>query len=513
MKAVCSTLLNRVDGILQYQSAGGTLARIVQDDESTVLRRVNFFVDPGQTLLSLAATRPGCEQALIYLTTQDADSTATAALERRLPLSCLVEDESRAENNLTEDSGGEGVALVVENVRLEILTTSEVRSDGLVSFWTGIGAPPPLPSNKQSTEPCDAEAVSSPDHDEASSSYIGRRTSCIGKSFSLPHQVEEHKDRVLALYAEQSSMIEDIEKATQFLPLVPGCCNLVALYTTADLNCLLHAAFISMVGVGDGLLASEDPNASTALTRTVLRNAVHDSLHQCEELMRVASEGSTQRLQEIQRDIAQGKASLDGGHIFALANVLRRPIVVYAHAGLEGGENRPILSVPFRVSGVYLPLLWQPQDTIPDPIVMCYSRGHFSALVAFTTSNGSSLQNPLVRVPLCDEMLCPLPVPFFDHYYRATSPMSPATRALSHSRRELEVLHAYLREVETVSVGDGEKDHTVTTVRQVTNVEGATPNDEAATPPSWTDRYRAVIWERLIRRSTAAEESKKGTLN
>ena len=42
------------------------------------------------------------------------------------------------------------------------------------------------------------------------------------------------------------------------------------------------------------------------------------------------------RQQQLQHDIDLGKASLDGGHVFALANVLRRPIVVYAHVGLEG---------------------------------------------------------------------------------------------------------------------------------------------------------------------------------
>lgn len=92
-------------------------------------------------------------------------------------------------------------------------------------------------------------------------------------------------------------------------------------------------------------------------------------------------------------------------HVFVLAHVLRRPIIVYGvnvvnsfrgealgYARFQGDWPSslpplpsPLALVPLTarlaVAGVYLPLLWEPEFCSKSPLCLGYTRGHFSALV------------------------------------------------------------------------------------------------------------------------------------
>ena len=199
------------------------------------------------------------------------------------------------------------------------------------------------------------------------------------------------------------------------------------LFTPADLNCLLHGLFLGICGIRDGVYEDENPSPSS---RTILRTALYDNLQDCETLISRVSGTDDTRLMEMLVDAEQGKRSLDGGHVFALANTIKRPIIVFAARSLEG-EFRETLSVPFRVSGIYLPLLWKPEDVTPDPLVLCYTHGHFSVLVGFIDPTIITT----VSFPLSDEHLIPLPV----HY------MVPGQERVS-------LLNQYLRGYRVVSV-------------------------------------------------------------
>jgi hypothetical protein len=416
---------------------------------------VQLAVPHGGTLASLAAAR-NCNEALMWLLERESAAPQSSRrcglsgmLRRRVP-SVAAADADREE--VSEDAALDGAAILEENSRLEVVSTEETTDDDLTHYWTGVAAQ-------------DGGDV-------------------VGRTFALPESAamlgRDQRDALLGRFLEQESMLDDIHEATDFIPLVPGCSELVAIYTVADLNCLLHAAVLGITGVGDGLLAAEDPAAHS---RTVLRNAVRNSLSRCARLMDVASGASPARLAEMQRDVEQGKASLDGGHIFALSNVLRRPIVVYARLSLEGAF-RMDLAVPFRVSGVYLPTLWEPSEVCRDPLVMCYSSGHFSALVGFATA--AEPRN--VSVPLCDEQLRPLPV----HFAACRTPVVAApideAAADGHTAADLALLKAYLPWVRVELVGDSEVDHRVTVAVQR---HEAIPTGNAATQ---TDCFKAAVF-------------------
>ncbi|OQR69264.1 ubiquitin thioesterase zranb1-like [Tropilaelaps mercedesae] len=77
---------------------------------------------------------------------------------------------------------------------------------------------------------------------------------------------------------------------------------------------------------------------------------------------------------------SQPGAALEQLHIFTLAHVFRRPIIVYGVKCIKSfrGEDLGLA----RFEGIYLPLLWEcPSFCWKSPIALGYTRGHFSALV------------------------------------------------------------------------------------------------------------------------------------
>ncbi|XP_031350268.1 ubiquitin thioesterase trabid isoform X2 [Photinus pyralis] len=76
---------------------------------------------------------------------------------------------------------------------------------------------------------------------------------------------------------------------------------------------------------------------------------------------------------------SQPGTSLEQLHIFALAHILRRPIIVYGVKFVKSFRGEALGYARFE--GVYLPLLWEQSFCDRTPIALGYSRGHFSALV------------------------------------------------------------------------------------------------------------------------------------
>ena len=67
-------------------------------------------------------------------------------------------------------------------------------------------------------------------------------------------------------------------------------------------------------------------------------------------------------------------------HIFALAHVTQRPIIVIADTTLKGVSGEDL--APIYFGGVYLPLEMNPTACHKSPVVLAYDSAHFSALVA-----------------------------------------------------------------------------------------------------------------------------------
>uniref|UniRef100_T1IIP4 ubiquitinyl hydrolase 1 n=1 Tax=Strigamia maritima TaxID=126957 RepID=T1IIP4_STRMM len=86
---------------------------------------------------------------------------------------------------------------------------------------------------------------------------------------------------------------------------------------------------------------------------------------------------------------SQPGAPLEQMHIFALAHILRRPIIVYGVKYVKSFRGEAIGFARFE--GVYLPLLWEQNFCWKTPISLGYTRGHFCALVPTEPDSSDNL--------------------------------------------------------------------------------------------------------------------------
>ncbi|XP_044754048.1 ubiquitin thioesterase trabid isoform X1 [Coccinella septempunctata] len=112
--------------------------------------------------------------------------------------------------------------------------------------------------------------------------------------------------------------------------------------------------------------------------------------------------------------------SLEMLHVFALAHVLRRPIIVYGVKYVKSFRGEALGYSRFE--GVYLPLLCEQSFCVRTPIALGYTRGHFSALVPMEPysrnesrlpkTNLGSDQLQSIFLPLMDRERKILPIHF-----------------------------------------------------------------------------------------------------
>lgn len=187
------------------------------------------------------------------------------------------------------------------------------------------------------------------------------------------------------------------------------CKPLYPMSTSGDGNCLLHAASLSMWGLHDRSL--------------VLRRALHSTLENLKENQsplwrrwkweqmcqnkklnliysdeewsnewnallklssykpRVSLEGIAQKdsVNLVNQDGQVYFESLEEFHVFLLAHILQRPIIIVADTMLHDSDGQPLAPIPF--GGIYLPLECQTESCQRFPLVLAYDSAHFSALV------------------------------------------------------------------------------------------------------------------------------------
>lgn len=209
-------------------------------------------------------------------------------------------------------------------------------------------------------------------------------------TFSLPADIEELP---LALQEQLYEELLDRDAQKQ-LEMPPPALNwsleitdrlgsrLMVLWNRSAGDCLLDSAMQATWGVFD--------------RDNTLRRALADSLHQCghffyprwkeNEIFQAALLHYTVSETQLEEDwstllslASHPGSSLEQLHIFTLAHILRRPIIVYGVKYVKSFRGEDIGYARFE--GVYLPLLWEQGFCLSSPIALGYTRGHFSALV------------------------------------------------------------------------------------------------------------------------------------
>eukprot|EP00899_Mesostigma_viride_P005278 jgi/Mesvir1/14751/Mv05394-RA.1 len=197
--------------------------------------------------------------------------------------------------------------------------------------------------------------------------------------------------------------------------------TLYAMRTSTDGDCLLHAVSLAMWGVQDrdhalrNMLSASIGKPGEPCSTMSMR---FYSLWREELTEESRADGFNSPMTEDQWDkewfdlqvmAADCGRSLEPIHVFILAHIVRRPILVYANKFIMAADGEML--APCRVSGVYLPYLWEdPSIVSHTPIALCYHNSHFSALV--TNESEYNSHGEVSLLPLCDCTGRPLPLHF-----------------------------------------------------------------------------------------------------
>ncbi|XP_009864118.1 PREDICTED: ubiquitin thioesterase ZRANB1 [Apaloderma vittatum] len=308
-----------------YKSSGGDIARQLTADEVRLLNRPSAF-DVGYTLVHLAIRFQRQDMLAILLTEVSLKAT------RCFPAMVCPE--------------------VTEQIRREIAASLHQRKGDFACYFLTDLVTFTLPADIEDLPPTVQEKL-----------------------------FDEVLDRDVQKELEEESPIINwsLELGTRLDS------RLYALWNRTAGDCLLDSVLQATWGIYD--------------KDSVLRKALHDSLHDCShwfytrlkewESWYSQSFGLhfSLREEQWQEDWAfilslasQPGASLEQTHIFVLAHILRRPIIVYGVKYYKSFRGETLGYTRFQ--GVYLPLLWEQSFCWKSPIALGYTRGHFSALVA-----------------------------------------------------------------------------------------------------------------------------------
>ncbi|PSN44204.1 Ubiquitin thioesterase trabid [Blattella germanica] len=209
-------------------------------------------------------------------------------------------------------------------------------------------------------------------------------------TFALPAEVEDLPPPV------QEQLFEELldKDAQQQLESEPPVLNW-SLEVTVRLGSRLYALWNR--SAGDCLLDSAMQATWGVFDRdNTLRRALAESLHQGGHVFYPRwKEYEATQAQLLEFSLEEGQweedwagllslasqpgSSLEQLHVFALAHILRRPIIVYGVKYVKSFRGEAIGYARFE--GVYLPLLWEQSFCVRSPLALGYTRGHFSALV------------------------------------------------------------------------------------------------------------------------------------
>uniref|UniRef100_A0A3B4G3A7 ubiquitinyl hydrolase 1 n=1 Tax=Pundamilia nyererei TaxID=303518 RepID=A0A3B4G3A7_9CICH len=225
---------------------------------------------------------------------------------------------------------------------------------------------------------------------------------------------------------EQSTMmaLEQAGRLNWWSTMCTSCKKLLPLATTGDGNCLLHAASLGMWGFHD-----RDLMLRKSLYTMMKSGAERDALKrrwrwqqtqqnkesglvyteeewekEWNELLKLASSEPRSHLSKngntsggVDNSEDPVYESLEEFHVFVLAHVLRRPIVVVADTMLRDSGGEAFAPIPF--GGLYLPLEVPPSRCHCSPLVLAYDQAHFSALVSMEQRDQ---QREQAVIPLTD---------------------------------------------------------------------------------------------------------------
>ncbi|VDM95148.1 unnamed protein product [Thelazia callipaeda] len=191
------------------------------------------------------------------------------------------------------------------------------------------------------------------------------------------------------------------------------------LSTTGDGNCLLHAASLGMWGIHDRQLigsrrhilwrrwrwAESQSNLQSGLVLTdeEWQREWDNILHMAAATPRTFTNSEDDKTGKSGNAAEQVYESLEAIHVFALAHILKRPIIVsygvsvVSDTVLRNAVGEELSPIPF--GGIYLPLECPSNQCHRSPLVLCYDSAHFSPLVTMRHTTPTTVQCDFLNLP------------------------------------------------------------------------------------------------------------------
>eukprot|EP00042_Codosiga_hollandica_P048873 m.556478 g.556478 ORF g.556478 m.556478 type:complete len:757 (-) comp57753_c0_seq80:3603-5873(-) len=168
-------------------------------------------------------------------------------------------------------------------------------------------------------------------------------------------------------------------------------------------DCLLDAITQALIGVC----------VSTTPSFRLFRSSLHATMTECGGLRRRWEEAKAREFssmgfslerhqwisewQSLLDAAASPRKSLFDFHIFVLAQMIRRPIIVYSESGVKNSHGS-LLQQSAGLDGIYLPVMWPQDQVFKQPIAIAYTRGHYSAMIACESATPSQASARHVHV-------------------------------------------------------------------------------------------------------------------
>jgi len=237
----------------------------------------------------------------------------------------------------------------------------------------------------------------------------------LHSTFALPFEIqgfpEDIKRRILAevLDLDARETLEDesepvINWSSSLLPHS----RLHPLHNGGMGDCLLHSALLATSGIEDRDLALRSALSRALKTLNLYPRWLEARAREAALNGYRADDWQWRKeWSDLVRTAQLPKASLEQTHVWALAHVLRRPIIMYGVHSIKNFRDEVVGLAQHQ--GIYLPLLLERALCSTNPLALAYVRGHYVCLVGEEADPSGST---LIQLPVMTPGGALLPVHF-----------------------------------------------------------------------------------------------------
>jgi len=197
---------------------------------------------------------------------------------------------------------------------------------------------------------------------------------------SLPHDLRTRSLNEIIDCEARDTLEDENEPVINWCQALLPQHKLYPLYNGGMGDCLLHSASLVLAGIEDRNMAWRASLVRVMKTLDLYSRWREFRASEAALLGYRADDWQWKKeWSELIRIAGSPKMSLEQTHVWALAHLLRRPIIVYAIQNIRNHRNEVLGHAGHQ--GIYIPFLLDKSECCSDPLALAYVRGHYLGLV------------------------------------------------------------------------------------------------------------------------------------